>query len=112
MTTQPVDASFHLGTAQLARVSSARPTGDAKTVQKDFQAVVLTTMIEAMLPQDAQSVFGSGTAGSVWRSMLADKLAHQLAERDVLGLGGTLERHIETLQKGRTNGGSNPASGA
>lgn len=71
-----------------------------KAVAKEFEAVVLTTMIESMLPKDAEQVFGSGTAGSVWRSMMADKIAQQLAGRDILGLGDILERQIDQLRGG------------
>jgi hypothetical protein len=81
------------------------PTGRKEDAKLEFQALVLTSMVEEMLPKDAENVYGSGVAGSVWRSMLAEKIAHAMAQRDVLGLAPTLERHIETL----TMAGKSPA---
>jgi len=79
--------------------------GKAKAAT-DFQAVILTTMVEQMLPAKADHVFGSGTAGSVWRSMLAEKIAAQMAQKDVLGLDKTLSRHIESLGSAKTPPGA------
>lgn len=75
----------------------AKASGNAKT-SREFQALVLTTMVEEMLPKNADHVYGSGTAGGIWRSMMAEKIAAQLAERDVLGLDNVLNQHIERLR--------------
>ena len=41
----------------------------------------------SMLPKEDSGVFGSGTAGDVWRSMLAEQLAKQIGKTVDLGLG-------------------------
>lgn len=81
-------------------------TGRKEDAKLEFQALVLTSMVEEMLPKDAENVYGAGVAGSVWRSMLAEKIAHAMAQRDILGLGPTLERHIESL----SSAGKSPAA--
>ena len=43
-----------------------------------------------MLPKDAGSVFGEGTAGDVWRSMLSEQIARQIAKSGALGLSRRL----------------------
>jgi len=43
-------------------------------------------MVETMLPKEGDATFGKGTAGGVWRSMLADKLAAELTRGKGLGI--------------------------
>jgi Rod binding domain-containing protein len=51
-----------------------------------FEAVLLQNMIEAMMPEDDSAVYGSGTAGSVWKSMMAEKVATEIARTGRLGI--------------------------
>lgn len=51
-----------------------------------FEALLLQNMIEAMMPEDSEAVFGSGTAGKVWKSMLAEKVAAEIARTGSLGI--------------------------
>lgn len=46
----------------------------------------MQSFISEMLPKNATNVFGSGTAGEVWRSMLAEKLAAEIAKSGRLGI--------------------------
>jgi flagellar protein FlgJ len=55
-----------------------------------LEAFVLQTFIQSMLPKDATHVFGKGTAGEVWKSMLAEKLGHELARSGQVGLAKRL----------------------
>ena len=43
-----------------------------------------------MLPKNSQSFFGKGTAGEVWKSMLAEKLGAQIASSNQVGLAKQL----------------------
>ncbi len=51
-----------------------------------FEALLVQNMIESMMPKDAEAVFGSGTAGQVWKSMLAEKIAAEIARTGTLGI--------------------------
>lgn len=42
-------------------------------------ALLLQKMIEAMLPKPTAMSFGAGTAGSIWRATLAEKLSQAVA---------------------------------
>ena len=66
-----------------SRAGRVRETPDA--AQK-FEAFVLQTFIQEMMPKEAEGVFGSGVSGDFWRSLLAEKVAEQVAERDTLGI--------------------------
>lgn len=70
-------------------VASAVPTdGSSKknSAYVQFEALLLQNMIEAMMPENAEAVFGSGTAGNVWKSMLAEKVAAEIARAGPLGI--------------------------
>lgn len=60
------------------------------SASQQLEAFVLSSLIETMMPKDAESVFGSGTAGSFWRSMLAEKLAAELTMAGGVGLSKKL----------------------
>lgn len=66
----------------------------AKSTSKDaiekFEAYVVQTCLETILPKE-QSIFGHGTAGGVWRSMIAEQIGAQIAKAGGVGLQRTLE---------------------
>ncbi len=55
-----------------------------------LESVLLKSFIDQMLPKDAVDVFGAGVAGDVWRSMLSEKIADQVAKSGALKLGTRL----------------------
>ena len=75
------------GATAPARVIKAPSSAD---VYRKFEAFVLQVFVETMLPENAQDIFGKGTAGSVWRSMLAEQLGNQLAKGKGLGIAKQL----------------------
>jgi Rod binding protein. len=85
------DAAF--STTLSARATGATRTADpvqtADTFRK-FEAVVLQTFVQAMLPEDAEAVYGEGFSGDMWKSMMATQLADALAERGGVGIAKSL----------------------
>jgi peptidoglycan hydrolase FlgJ len=61
--------------------------GQAKT---QFEAMMLSSFVGELLPKDASNVFGQGTAGDMWRSMLAEQVSLQIAKSGKLGLARRL----------------------
>jgi hypothetical protein len=55
-----------------------------------FEAFVLQTFIQSMLPKNATTVFGKGSAGEFWKSMLAERLGHELARSGQVGIAQRL----------------------
>lgn len=55
-----------------------------------FEAFVLQTFIESMLPRNGEALFGAGTAGEIWKSMLAEGLGTQLAQAGGIGIARML----------------------
>ncbi|WP_454643974.1 rod-binding protein [Bradyrhizobium liaoningense] len=69
------------------QVIKAPASGD---VYRKFEAFILQTFVETMLPKDSEEVFGKGTAGGVWKSMLAEQLGNQLAKGKGIGIARQL----------------------
>ena len=99
--TAPRTGAFsELAAAQTARVRPPAPivvgaptAGQAKGPGDAFsqlEAYVLQSFIQAMLPANAEHVFGKGAAGDIWKSMMAEKLADQLARSGQIGLAQQL----------------------
>ena len=84
--------------APLANAADARsrlaeiPGGPDKLGQArtQFEAMMLSSFVGELLPKDASSVFGQGTAGDMWRSMLAEQMSLQIAKSGKLGLARRL----------------------
>ena len=61
--------------------------GQAKT---QFEAMMLSSFVNELLPKDTGEVFGQGMAGDMWRSMLAEQVSMQIAKSGKLGLARRL----------------------
>ncbi|MDE3175889.1 MAG: rod-binding protein [Pseudomonadota bacterium] len=68
----------------------AAPVSRAKTAATKLESVILSQFVQEMLPKDAQSVFGQGYAGDMWRSMLAERVADQMAASGRIGIASRL----------------------
>ncbi len=60
-----------------------------KAMEK-MEAFFLQTVVDEILPKDAESVFGSGLAGDVWKSMLAEHVAAEIAKSMKFGIAERL----------------------
>lgn len=67
-----------------ARVIERNTSSDE--AKRGLETLVAKMMVETMLPKGGEATFGKGTAGDVWRSMLADRLASELTRGKGLGL--------------------------
>ena len=96
-----------LAPAKLNVAPNATQTKTTKTMQQ-FEAQVISTFIEQMLPEASTNNFGSGTAGGVWRSMLSEQIANQIAKAGGLGI----REKVEAAIAARNNTGIEAASGS
>lgn len=71
---------------------------------EQFEGFVLRSFVESMLPSEASSYFGSGTAGEVWRSMMAEEIGNELARGGGIGIAASIASHRggDALQGGDT----------
>ena len=85
----PFDPALTLVQMRNNAAQKAQPAGP----YEQFEAFVLQTFIESMLPQNGKALFGAGTAGQIWKSMLAQGLGAQLARAGGIGIARTLAAH-------------------
>jgi Rod binding domain-containing protein len=48
--------------------------------------------VESMLPKDAEQVFGKGSAGNIWRSMMAEQIGNEMAKGKGIGIAQQLAK--------------------
>ncbi len=65
-------------------IASGAPKDPLKVYQK-FEAVLLQNFVEAVLPKDTD-LFGDKNSADIYRSMMAEQLANQLAKSGRLGI--------------------------
>jgi len=87
--------------SELARVRSSNPSSrkPEDTMQK-FEAAVLTTFVQAMMPKEASSVFGGGLAGDMWKAQMSEKLAEQVSKRGGIGIASRLLKDYHRVGDG------------
>jgi len=51
----------------------------ADKTQKAFETVALQVFVESRLPDETSKMFGTGSAGKMWKSLLAEKIASQIS---------------------------------
>lgn len=79
------------------RTGDIRRKQGAKDVYSQLEAFIMQSFIQSMLPKDAASVYGKGTAGQVWKSMLAEKMGAEIARSGQLGIAKRLQNGSPAL---------------
>lgn len=82
----PSEPGTPAGAAPVQVIKASSPT----EVYRKFEAFVLQVFVETMLPKQSEDLFGKGTAGTVWRSMMAEQLGNQLAQGKGIGIAKQL----------------------
>jgi len=78
-------------TVPRAAVASPRQVRGATDAFGQLEAFVLQRFIQSMLPKNASRVYGKGTAGEIWKSMLAEKLGDEIAKSGQVGIAQRLQ---------------------
>lgn len=82
----------------------------AGSAYQQFEAFVLQSFIESMLPKDSEATFGKGTAGGVWRSMMAEQIGAQIAKAGGIGIAAKILAARSTLTNEEPLAGAEPAT--
>jgi Rod binding domain-containing protein len=53
---------------------------------RKFEAMVLQNFVKSMLPNESENVFGKGTSGDIWKSMMAEQIGDVLAKGGGIGI--------------------------
>jgi peptidoglycan hydrolase FlgJ len=87
-----VFTEFSPSTGDVAAAANQASAEAARAPFARFEALVLQTFIQSMLPKDAESVYGKGLSGDMWQSMLAEKIAEQVTQRGGVGIAARLAK--------------------
>lgn len=110
----PAGLSFSgtsLTTLRNAHALSGRSVDQFATAQpqaaalKKFEGMVLAKFLDTMMPATT-SVFGKGTAGSTWKTMLTEKMGESIANAGGIGIAANLARAAARRSGGATGEGS------
>ena len=102
-----------LTTAGLINRSSSAATPTAASFHK-LEAFFLQTVLQDIMPNNADSVFGTGTAGNAWRSMLAEHVANKIADSGAIGIAKRLtvaQDKIDAARQAAAASAQAPTSG-
>ena len=75
----------------------ARVVTEPTSPYRKFEAVLLQTFVQEILPKDEQ-LFGDAASADISRSMMAEQLANQLAKSDRIGIARMIEKAHAPLQ--------------
>lgn len=110
-------APFTVGEPTLSRATAGASGPDVNAANKyqRFEAMVLQTFIQNMLPKDAEGVYGKGLAGDMWKSQLSERLADVMAARGGIGIARKMlaDHYMEgkrTVPVGPVSGGPEHAA--
>ena len=90
-----VDGDMGDGSAPIdgpGRAPIVKAMNSNSAVYRKFEAFVLQMFVELMLPKDATNVFGKGTAGTIWRSMMAEQIGNEMARGNGVGIAKQLAK--------------------
>ena len=83
--------------------SDTKAVNPKEKAYEQFEASVLRSFVEEMLPKKTENVYGEGTAGNVWRSMQADFMSQELAKSGGIGIASTLARLDEAKARSQAS---------
>lgn len=96
----PAAAAISAPPAEPTTLQSAQVSAKKKAnAYSQFEAFFLQTFVESMLPKDGQAIFGSGVAGNIWKSMLSEHLANELAQSAAFGIAKKLAENRAVKDK-------------
>lgn len=98
-TNLPSLAALHLDQGKTVKTGAADPKA-AKEAAVQFEALFLGQMMQQMFQGvGADSLFGGGHGEEMFRTMLVDEYAKQMAGRKGVGLSDAIERQLLKLQE-------------
>ncbi len=70
-----------LGNPEVSKDMSKMPEEYRK-----FEASILQNFITSMLPSDSEQIYGKGSAGEFWKSMMAEQIANGMSKNGGIGI--------------------------
>ena len=86
-------ASFSPAIGEQAKAgTTASPGAPSSEAFAKFEAMVLQSFFQTMMPADTSSVYGEGLSGEMWQNLLAEQLGNAVAKRGGIGIADRILR--------------------
>ncbi|NTE85418.1 rod-binding protein [Agrobacterium rubi] len=85
------------GKAGVGNIQHLKTDEKIPETYRKFEASVLSTMLQNMMPKDSEEVYGKGSAGDFWKSMMAEQMADAVSKRG--GIGIAEQAYSQAMQK-------------
>jgi peptidoglycan hydrolase FlgJ len=110
----PQYSSIAPTTIQTKSTSNVEPlsTSVASDAAKKFEAFILQSFIQNVLPKEGHGAFGEGVGSGVWRSMMAEQLSTQIAKKSSFGIAKLLEHDLAQKTTAAASSRAKAATGA
>ncbi len=98
-TTELMHAGRHRAGTTFSGVGSAAQAQSARSLKafQQYEAFVMQSFVESMMPKGANATYGKGTAGEFWKSMMAQEMGKEISKSTRLGIAETaLARTVQT----------------
>jgi len=95
--------------AGIGNIQHAAGKEQIPEVYRKFESSVLTTFLKDMMPSDSEAVYGKGSAGEFWKSMMAEQMADSVSKRG--GIGIAEQVFAQALNKQRLEVPNNTTDG-
>lgn len=92
-----------------AATGGAAPGKTLETYQR-FEAMILQSFIGDMLPKDSEQLYGKGTAGEIWKGMMAEQLGAALAKGGGIGIAARMAGEGVTISPSQDDNLTNRAA--
>jgi flagellar protein FlgJ len=72
--------------AKAHKSEATEGNGKVPETYRKFEASILSTFIQNMMPSDSEAVYGKGSAGDFWKGMMAEQIADAVSKRGGIGI--------------------------
>ena len=84
-------------------ISLTQPNRAEIKAGKEFEAVMLTSFIEQILPENMGGTDAPQAGAEVWRSFMAQAVADQLASQNVIGISALVSNQMAQIRGGKAD---------
>jgi Rod binding domain-containing protein len=67
-------------------ISTASKSVEMPEEYRKFEASILQNFVNSMMPKDSEEVYGKGSAGEFWQSMMSEQIAEQMSKTGGIGI--------------------------
>lgn len=72
--------------AGLGRADKSARMAEMPEEYRKFEASVLQNFVNTMMPSDSENVYGKGSAGEFWKSMMSEQIADSMSKTGGIGI--------------------------